>query len=75
MPCQETVVDGLSYVKSEVIGVMSADLQHPPEVISDPLREMGLEILMEGKFKNIAEVAYTFGTKGRGKAGLMPDDS
>ena len=75
MPCQETVVDGLSYVKSEVIGVISADLQYPPEVIPDLLNAIDLEILMEGKFKNIAEVAYTFGTRGRGKAGLMPDDS
>ena len=74
MPRQEAVVDGLSYVESEVIGVISADLQYPPEVIPDLLNAIDLEILMEGKFKNIAEVAYTFGTRGRGKAGLMPDD-
>ena len=29
-----------------------------------------LEILMEGKFKNIAEVVYTFSTKGRGESRL-----
>jgi dolichol-phosphate mannosyltransferase len=35
------VVDGLGYVKSEVIGVMDADLQHPPEVIPQLLKEIG----------------------------------
>jgi len=35
------VVDGLRYVESEVIGVMDADLQHPPEVIPHLVRELG----------------------------------
>jgi dolichol-phosphate mannosyltransferase len=34
------VVDGLRYVESEVIGVMDADLQHPPEVIPHLVREL-----------------------------------
>ncbi len=35
------VVDGLGYVEGEVIGVMDADLQHPPEVIPHLVRELG----------------------------------
>jgi dolichol-phosphate mannosyltransferase len=34
------VVDGLGYVESELIGVMDADLQHPPEVIPHLVREL-----------------------------------
>ena len=34
------VVDGLKYAKSDVIGVMDADLQHPPELIPDLLKEI-----------------------------------
>jgi dolichol-phosphate mannosyltransferase len=137
------VVDGLSQVSGEVIAVMDADLQHPPEVITDLLNEIEngadivvasryvegggcqgwslsrrliskgaiflahlllpatrrvsdpmsgffmfnkgvvqdaelkptgykilLEILMLGKFQNVAEVPYTFITRERGKSKL-----
>ena len=34
------VVDGLRYATGDIVGVMDADLQHPPEVIPDLLREI-----------------------------------
>lgn len=137
------VVDGLSHVSGKIIAVMDADLQHPPEVLPDLLKEMEkgadiviasryvkggscpgwslsrrlvskggiflahlllpatrrvndpasgffmfnkeavarakleplgykilLEVLIAGKFKRIAEVPYTFGTRGRGESKL-----
>lgn len=137
------VVDGIGYANSEIVGVMDADLQHPPEVIPDLLKAIDngadmaiasryvrggscegwglirritsrgaifiahvllpltrkikdpmagffvfkkqaiasadlhptgykilLEILMEGKFQSIAEVPYTFKTRGSGQSKL-----
>jgi len=137
------VVDGIGHTTGQFVGVMDADLQHPPEVIPDLLREMRggvdiaiasryvkgggcqgwgltrkvmskgaivlahlllpatrpvkdpmsgffmfnrqvvanayleptgfkilLEILMEGKFQNIAEVPYTFRIRSVGKSKL-----
>ncbi len=137
------VVDGLSQVSGPIIAVMDADLQHPPELIPELLREMEkgadiviasryakggscpgwslgrkimsrgaiflahlllprtrqasdpmsgffmfhkrvvagarlkptgykilLEILMAGKSQAVAEVPYTFGTRGRGQSKL-----
>ena len=137
------VVDGIGYAKGDIIGVMDADLQHPPEVLSDLLKAIEdgadmaiasryvpggscegwglarritsrgaifiahvllpltrrikdpmagffvfkkqaiasanlkptgykilLEIVMEGKFQNIAEVPYTFKTRSRGQSKL-----
>ena len=34
------VVDGLEHARGDVIGVIDADLQHPPELIPDLLREI-----------------------------------
>ena len=137
------VVDGLGYVTGQVIGVMDADLQHPPGIIPHLLRAIEggadvaiasryvagggcqgwgiirriiskgaiflahlllpsvrpikdpmsgffmfnrqvvadvhlkpsgykilLEILMEGKFHNVAEVPYTFTTRSKGESKL-----
>ena len=137
------VVDGLRHATGEIIGVMDADLQHPPEVIPDLLEKIDggadmaiasryvpggaipgwglarriisktaiflahvllpptrqikdpmagffifnrqaianadlkptgykilLEILIEGEFRNIAEVPYTFGTRSSGESKL-----
>ena len=137
------VVDGIGCASGQFVGVMDADLQHPPEVILDLLREMRggadiaiasryvkgggcqgwglvrriiskgaivlaylflpatrlvkdpmsgffmfhrqvvaqahleptgfkilLEILMEGKFQNVAEVPYTFRTRSVGESKL-----
>ncbi len=137
------VVDGLSHVSGKIIAVMDADLQHPPEVLPDLLKEMEkgadiviasryvkggscpgwslsrklnsrgaiflahlllpatrrvndpmsgffmfnkeavagakleplgykilLEILMQGRFKRVAEVPFTFGIRGRGESKL-----
>ncbi|MFC2032044.1 glycosyltransferase [Chloroflexota bacterium] len=36
------VVDGLGHVTGQIVGVMDADLQHPPEVIPYLLKETGL---------------------------------
>ena len=139
------VVDGLSQAESAIIAVMDADLQHPPELIPDLLKEIEkgadiavasryvkgggcqgwsltrrlisrgaiflahlllpatrrvsdpmsgffilrknvvkdaslnpsgfkilLEILMVGKFRQVAEVPYTFVTRERGKSKLSP---
>jgi len=137
------VVDGLGYVSGQIIGVMDADLQHPPELlpelvwkienkadiaiasryvkgggcqgwgltrrtiskgaifiahlllpltrnVKDPmsgffafekdgiiginLQPIGYKILLEmlvvGRFKNVAEVAYVFRTRNRGESKL-----
>jgi len=137
------VVDGLRQATGQIVGVMDADLQHPPEVLTSLLQEMGngadiaiasryteggacqgwglarriiskgaiflahlllpsirqvsdpmsgffmfnrqvvanasleptgykilLEILIEGKYRNIAEVPYTFRTRGMGESKL-----
>jgi dolichol-phosphate mannosyltransferase len=34
------VMDGVSFARTEVVGVMDADLSHPPEIIPKLLREM-----------------------------------
>ena len=46
------VVDGLKYVSGDIIAVMDADLQHPPEVISDLLREIekGADIVIASRY-------------------------
>jgi dolichol-phosphate mannosyltransferase len=46
------VVDGLGYVKSEVIGVMDADLQHPPEVIPYLAKELvtGADVAIASRY-------------------------
>ncbi len=46
------VVDGLSQVSSDIIAVMDADLQHPPEVIPDLLREIksGADIVVASRY-------------------------
>jgi dolichol-phosphate mannosyltransferase len=46
------VVDGLSQVSGEVIAVMDADLQHPPEVITDLFNgiENGADIVVASRY-------------------------
>ena len=46
------VVDGLGYVKSEVMGVMDADLQHPPEVIPHLVKELksGADVAIASRY-------------------------
>ncbi|MFC1592865.1 glycosyltransferase [Candidatus Omnitrophota bacterium] len=46
------VVDGLQHVDSQIIGVMDADLQHPPEVLLDLLREIenGADIVIASRY-------------------------
>ncbi len=46
------VVDGIRYVESNTVGVMDADLQHPPEVIPDLLHalEDGAEIAVASRY-------------------------
>ncbi len=46
------VVDGLSHVAGQIIGVMDADLQHPPEIIPDLLREIqnGADIVIASRY-------------------------
>jgi dolichol-phosphate mannosyltransferase len=34
------VVDGLEYARSQIIGVMDADLQHPPEILDNLLKQI-----------------------------------
>jgi len=34
------VVDGLEHARGQIIGVMDADLQHPPEILSDLLKHI-----------------------------------
>ena len=46
------VVDGLSHVSGKIIAVMDADLQHPPEVLPDLLKEMekGADIVIASRY-------------------------
>lgn len=46
------VVDGLSQATGQIVGVMDADLQHPPEVIPDLLREIkgGADIAIASRY-------------------------
>jgi len=46
------VVDGIGYASGQFVGVMDADLQHPPEVILDLLREMkgGADIAIASRY-------------------------
>ena len=46
------VVDGISYVTGEIIGVMDADLQHPPEVIPNLLQALkdGKDIAIASRY-------------------------
>ena len=46
------VVDGLGYARGEIIGVMDADLQHPPEILSDLLMEIqnGADIVIASRY-------------------------
>jgi len=46
------VVDGLGQVTGEIIGVMDADLQHPPEVLPELLREVkgGADIAVASRY-------------------------
>ncbi len=46
------VVDGLGYASGQIIAVMDADLQHPPEVVSDLLREVeaGADVAVASRY-------------------------
>ncbi len=46
------VVDGIGYASGQVIGVMDADLQHPPEVIPDLVKEIeeGADIAIASRY-------------------------
>ena len=46
------VVDGLGYVKSEIIGVVDADLQHPPEVIPNLVKKLrsGTDVAIASRY-------------------------
>ncbi|MEE9583235.1 MAG: glycosyltransferase [Dehalococcoidales bacterium] len=46
------VVDGLSHVSGKIIAVMDADLQHPPEVLPDLLKEIekGADIVIASRY-------------------------
>jgi len=46
------VVDGLSHVTGQIVGVMDADLQHPPEVIPSLLTEIenGADIAIASRY-------------------------
>jgi len=46
------VVDGLEHVTGQIVGVMDADLQHPPEVIPDLLREIesGADMVIASRY-------------------------
>ncbi len=46
------VVDGLKHVTGGIVGVMDADLQHPPEVIPDLLKEIegGADIAIASRY-------------------------
>jgi len=46
------VVDGLSQVTGQIVGVMDADLQHPPEVIPDLLKEIenGADMVIASRY-------------------------
>jgi len=57
------VVDGISYAAGEIVAVMDADLQHPPEVIPGLLRalENGADVAVASRY-----------VKGGGSVGLGP---
>lgn len=42
------VVDGFKQAKGEILGVIDADLQHPPEILPELLREVrnGVEVVI-----------------------------
>jgi dolichol-phosphate mannosyltransferase len=46
------VVDGLKHVTGQIVGVIDADLQHPPEVMPDLLREIesGADIVIASRY-------------------------
>jgi dolichol-phosphate mannosyltransferase len=46
------IVDGLRQVSGQIVGVMDADLQHPPEVMPDLLREIdsGADIVIASRY-------------------------
>jgi len=46
------VVDGIKYVTGQFVGVMDADLQHPPEAIPDLVREMrdGVDVAIASRY-------------------------
>ena len=46
------VVDGLKQATGQIMGVMDADLQHPPEVVPDLLREIkgGVDIAIASRY-------------------------
>ena len=46
------VVDGIQHATGQFLGVMDADLQHPPEVIPDLLREIsdGIDIAIASRY-------------------------
>ncbi len=48
------VVDGLGYANGDVVGVMDADLQHPPETIPDLLKEIenGADLVIASRYVN-----------------------
>ena len=46
------VIDGFEYANSDIIGVMDADLQHPPEIIPDLMKkiEEGADIAIASRY-------------------------
>jgi dolichol-phosphate mannosyltransferase len=46
------VIDGLEHVTGQIVGVIDADLQHPPEVMPDLLREIesGADIVIASRY-------------------------
>lgn len=46
------VVDGIGYAESDIVGVMDADLQHPPEVIRDLLAaiQAGADVAVASRY-------------------------
>lgn len=46
------IVDGLKHIEGQIVGVMDADLQHPPEVIPALLREIerGADIAVASRY-------------------------
>lgn len=46
------VVDGIGYADSNIVGVMDADLQHPPEILPDLLKAIqnGAEIAIASRY-------------------------
>lgn len=46
------VVDGLKHVTGDIVGIMDADLQHPPEILPDLLKEIedGADIAIASRY-------------------------